>query len=265
MELQPYGLIWASVIPLLIAGISIALNLGLARSLLWSSMRAMAQLWLLGIMLLWIFKWENFILTGCVIAAMTLIAAQTILSRVSQPKYRGILFHSVFSLVCGAWLFSFLGLKLIIGGQSLRKAEVILPITGLLLGNSLTGISLGLAHWGRSLQEKRGWIETRLAHGATRWEAAHPVIKESITTGMVPILNSMSVSGIVNLPGMMTGQILAGADPTSAVKYQIAILFLIAASTFLGLCIAVILGYVTLFNAHHQLHMSRFGMIHEVT
>jgi putative ABC transport system permease protein len=92
-----------------------------------------------------------------------------------------------------------------------------------------------------------------LAHGATRWEAARDVLRDAVRRGMIPIINSMMVVGVVSLPGMMTGQILAGADPLRAVKWQIVVMFMIAAATSLG-CIAVaMLTYKRLFNARHQL------------
>jgi putative ABC transport system permease protein len=69
---------------------------------------------------------------------------------------------------------------------------------------------------------------------------------------MIPLINSMMVVGIVSLPGMMTGQILAGASPLGAVKYQIVIMFLIASGTALGAVGVVLLSYRKLFNAHHQ-------------
>ena len=95
-----------------------------------------------------------------------------------------------------------------------------------------------------------------------RWEAALPAIREAARTGMIPILNSMTVVGIVSLPGMMTGQLLAGVSPVQAVKYQIVIMFLIASATALGTVGAVLLGYLRLFNRRHQF---RFEALRETS
>ena len=116
----------------------------------------------------------------------------------------------------------------------------------------MNGISLGLDRLGGELAAKRAQVEALLALGATRWEAARQPIQEAVRTGLIPIMNSMMVVGIVSLPGMMTGQILAGANPVEAVKYQIVIMFLIASGTALGTVSVVLLSYRRLFNTSHQ-------------
>jgi putative ABC transport system permease protein len=108
-----------------------------------------------------------------------------------------------------------------------------------------------------SFTERRNHIEVELSLGATRWEAARRPLADAVGRGMIPILNSMAVVGVVALPGMMTGQILAGADPLLAVRYQIVIMFLVAASTTLGAVATALLAYRTLFNRRHQLLASR--------
>jgi putative ABC transport system permease protein len=82
-----------------------------------------------------------------------------------------------------------------------------------------------------------------------------------VRTGMIPILNSMMVVGIVSLPGMMTGQLLAGVDPIQAVRYQVVIMFFIASATGLGTVGVVLLAYRRLFNARHQF---RHGLLTKV-
>jgi putative ABC transport system permease protein len=88
--------------------------------------------------------------------------------------------------------------------------------------------------------------------GATRWEAALRPIQQSVKTGLIPTINAMMVVGIVSLPGMMTGQLLAGTSPVEAVKYQIVIMFLIASGAALGTVLVVLLSFRRLFNADHQ-------------
>jgi putative ABC transport system permease protein len=122
----------------------------------------------------------------------------------------------------------------------------------MLLHNTLTGVSLGLDRFTTDLAARRDHVETLLALGATRWEAARRPIQQAVRTGMVPTINTMMVIGLVSLPGMMTGQLLSGVDPLDAVKYQIVIMFLIAAGTSLGTVGVVLLGYRRLFNQDHQ-------------
>jgi len=128
----------------------------------------------------------------------------------------------------------------------------------MILGNGLTGISLCLDTLLERLDERRAGVEADLACGATRWEAAREPLREAVRKGMIPILNSMTVAGLVSLPGMMTGQILAGAEPLQAVRYQIVVMFMIAAATSLGGILVAMMVYRRMFNERHQL---RRGMI----
>lgn len=90
-----------------------------------------------------------------------------------------------------------------------------------------------------------------------RWEAARDPLSQAVRRGMIPILNSMTVVGIVSLPGMMTGQILEGASPLAAVKYQIVVMFMLAASTSLGSMGVALYVFRRLFNDRHQLRAER--------
>jgi putative ABC transport system permease protein len=132
-----------------------------------------------------------------------------------------------------------------------------IPLLGMILGNTLNGISLGLDRFGEELVGKRDQVEALLALGATRWEAARASVGRAVRTGMIPTLNTMMVVGLVSLPGMMTGQLLAGADPMQAVMYQIVIMFLIASATALGTVSVVLLGYRRLFSRDHQFLYAR--------
>jgi len=122
----------------------------------------------------------------------------------------------------------------------------------MVLGNILNGITLGLNSFTESLVNRRDYIESMLSAGATRWEAALEPIRDAIRTGMTPILNAMMIVGLVSLPGMMTGQLVSGMDPMQTVKYQIVIMFLIAAATALGTVGVVVLTFLKLFNKDHQ-------------
>ena len=122
----------------------------------------------------------------------------------------------------------------------------------MILGNTLNGISLGMDRLGDELATKHNQVDTLLALGATRWEAARASVQQAVRTGMIPMLNMMMIVGVVSLPGMMTGQLLAGTKPDQAVMYQIVIMFLLAAGTSLGTVSVVLLGYRRLFTAEHQ-------------
>src|SRR5690606_35195314 len=104
---------------------------------------------------------------------------------------------------------------------------------------------------------ERSAIEAQLMLGATRWQATLPVTREALRNALMPIINTMAATGIVSFPGMMTGQILAGADPMEAVKYQMLILFLIAGGTAFGSVSAVVGGIYRLTDTRHRLRLER--------
>jgi len=241
----------------LIAGlVSIALRLGLERRLAIASIRTVVQLLLIGFILRYVFELENVWLLGVVVAVMLIVAAHAAVQR-TEARLAGIFTMSFISLVVSALLTTWMVTRLIIGVEPWYLPQYMIPLLGMVLGNSLTGISLCLDQLLTAVRDRRDEIEMELALGATRWEAARRPLREAVRRGMVPTINSMSVVGIVSLPGMMTGQILAGADPLIAVKYQIVVMFMIAAATALGCIFFTLLLYVRLFNRRHQLRAER--------
>ena len=127
----------------------------------------------------------------------------------------------------------------------------------MLLGNTLNGLSLSLDRLTQGLWQQREVIETRLLLGQSWHEAINDLQRDCVRAGLTPIVNSMAVSGLVSLPGMMTGQILAGTDPVEAVKYQILVMFLIGGTTGLGTVAAVWLGARRMFDHRQRLRLDR--------
>lgn len=255
-QLGPWQLGIAASLILISGLISLALQLGLERRLLVAAVRTVVQLLLIGMVLRWIFAPDRgwYVIVGLMLV-MTLIAGNAAVGRTPR-RYRGIFLDSIISMWASSWLILAVALFAVIqvqrGEGPWYQPQYAIPLLGMILGNTLNGISLGLDRLGEELAGKRDQVETLLALGATRWEAARAPIQQAIRTGMIPIINSMMVVGLVSLPGMMTGQLLAGADPLQAVKYQIMIMFLIAAGTSLGTFSVVLLGYRRLFTADHQ-------------
>ena len=137
------------------------------------------------------------------------------------------------------------------------QPRVLLPILGMLLGNAMTGVALTLETLTQSAQRERNAIEARIALGASRLDAFAQPLRQALRTGLLPIINSMAAAGIVSLPGMMTGQILSGADPVEAAKYQLLIMFLAAGATALGVVGAGFGGLPLLPDERHRLRLDR--------
>ena len=148
-------------------------------------------------------------------------------------------------------------LIVILGENPWYTPQYAIPLLGMLLGNTMNGISIAMDRLTHAAWEQRQVIEARLMLGE-RWdEAIADYRQQAIRSGMIPIINAMAAAGIVSLPGMMTGQILAGAPPVEAVKYQILIMFLIAAGTGLGTLAAVTIGSKHLFDERQRLCLDR--------
>lgn len=127
----------------------------------------------------------------------------------------------------------------------------------MMLGNTMTGIALGMDRLTESAWEQRSHIEARLMLGSTSSEAICDIRRTSTRSAMIPTINAMAAAGLVSLPGMMTGQILAGNPPFEAVKYQILIMFIISAGTGFGAVVAVWAGARRLFDKRHRLRLER--------
>jgi putative ABC transport system permease protein len=134
-----------------------------------------------------------------------------------------------------------------------------LPLLGMVLGNAMTGIGLGLDVLTNGLVREQAAVEARLALGGSRWQSMLPVTRDALRSGIMPTINAMAAIGVVALPGMMTGQILAGVEPLHAVKYQLLVMFLIAGGTGLGTLGAIISGVFRLSDARHRLRLDRLG------
>jgi putative ABC transport system permease protein len=218
------------------------------------------QLLLVGYILEWVFALQNPGWVILVALAMTLMAGFSAVDR-TRRRFRSIYWNSFISVLVAAFLVTGLTTSGIIQVKPWYDPQYLIPLLGMILGNALTGVSLAMDRFMEDLVSRRDQVEALLALGATRWEAAHSSIKEALRTGMIPTINSMMVMGVVSLPGMMTGQILAGASPNDAVRYQIVIIFAIAAGTALGTMGVVMLTFQVLFSNNHQLRLDRLSKV----
>jgi len=241
--------------------VSVALRLGLEGSLAVGVVRSVVQLLALGWALSWIFGRVSLAITAAAMVAMTFAAARAGIRRAGwhlEGAYGG----AFLTLVITAGGSAVFGTAALVGAEPWYHPRVLLPLLGMLLGNGLTGISLCLDSLLGTFAEDAARIELELALGATRDEATREPLRRAVRRGIIPIVNAMMVVGIVSIPGMMTGQILAGAPPVEAVKYQLVILFLIAASTSLG-CLGIArFAARRMIDAEHRLRPERLAKRH---
>ena len=258
ISLTPFDLALAATLVVALAILSYAASLGLSRQVLISAARTTVQLLLVGLVLRALFQSEGWAWLAGIASVMLLVAGREVLARQARPLAGGWGFSvGTLSMFISAFSITVFALVLIINATPWYLPQYAIPLLGMLLGNTMNGVSLGMGRFTETAHRERSVIEGRLLLGQTREEATSDLRRESVRTGMVPILNAMAAAGIVSLPGMMTGQILAGSPPVEAVKYQILIMFLIAAGTGFGVLCSVWLTARRLFDDRHRLRLDR--------
>jgi len=260
VPLTPFDLALAAALLVVNGAISWFFRLQLERSLAIAAVRMVLQLAVVGLVLKLIFAQTSPVWTVLMGLVMVVAAGVEVTSR----QHRRISGWQTFGFSTATLLFigmaiTGLGVGVIIGPAPWYAPRYMLPILGMVLGNTMTAISLVLDTLTETAHRERGAIEARLSLGAHRFEAMSNVLHVALRTGMMPILNSMATTGIVALPGMMTGQILAGADPVEAAKYQVLIMFLIASATALGSFFGALGGVLLLTDTRHRLRLDRIA------
>ena len=227
--LSPGDLAIAASLVVVDAGLSFIFRLDLHKQIAVAVARLVVQLVAVGYVLRLVFALQSPAATLALAAFMTLVAAREVAAR---PQRRlvgaGNLVVGAGSVALATTLTAVLALTTAIRPQPWFDPRYALPLTGIILGNVLNAGSITLDDVLSSFPREQAAIEGRLALGDSFTEATRPFVVAAIRRGMVPILNQMSAAGIITLPGIMTGQILAGMDPLEAVKYQILLMFLLA-------------------------------------
>ena len=256
LTIGPWHLALAALLIVVNVALSLGLRLGLERSLLVASVRMTVQLLLIGLVLEWVFALERPLPILAIALLMSGLAGVSAVQR-TKRRFAGVYWDSLVSVLAAAFLVTGFALVGVVRVRPWYEAQYLIPLLGMVLGNVLNGISLALDRFTESVAQRRGEVELLLGLGASRWEAAHALVADALRVGMIPTINAMMVMGIVSLPGMMTGQILAGASPGDAVRYQIVIMFMIAAATALGAFGVVMLAFLRLFDQSHRLRSER--------
>jgi len=258
IELTPLDLSIAALLVLLLGGLSAYMKLGVSRQLYIAAVRTTVQLLLIGLVLKTLFASTSMAFILLISFIMISVAGWEILSR-QQRKLKGWWGFGVStgSLFVSSFLITLLCLLTVIKADPWYAPQYAIPLLGMLLGNTMTGIALGIDRLMQNAWQQRPLIEQRLMLGQTAAEAISGLRREAMRAGMIPIMNSMAAAGLVSLPGMMTGQILAGAAPVEAVKYQILIMFMISSGTGLGVISVLWLISKRLFDERERLCFKR--------
>ncbi|MGR5320846.1 ABC transporter permease [Vibrio alfacsensis] len=228
-------LLFSSILLIPLA-INVRYKLGIAKTTAISVIRMTLQLVLVGMYLEYLFQLNSLLINTLWLAVMIVVGASSIIDKTNLPKYPLML------PLITALTLSLLPLLMIttiglIRPEPLYNAQYIIPLAGMLLGNSLSSNIVALQNLFSAFEQRKSEYEAAISLGATPKYASFPFVQEAIRKSLAPILASMATTGLVTLPGMMTGQILAGSNPMIAIKYQLIIMLAI----FVMLCVSVVI------------------------
>lgn len=251
----------AAALLVLNAGLSILYRLGFARRLIIAAVRMVVQLTLVGLVLKTLFQAGSPWLTLLVAVAMVSFAGYEAMAR-QERRFAGLWGYGIGAgaMTAGAAIVTVYGLTTQLQPEPWYDPRYAIPILGMILGNTMNGVSIGLDRLLSEADKGRSAIEARLALGARFMEAIREPVRAAMRAGLIPTVNGMAAAGLVSLPGMMTGQILAGVEPAEAVKYQILIMFLISGGTALGVFSAVTFAAKRLTDSRHRLRLDRLKL-----
>ncbi|WP_047984984.1 ABC transporter permease [Ornithinibacillus californiensis] len=232
------------LIPLIL---SRTLKLGLEKDTLIATVRSIIQLLAVGYVLQYVFEVDNIIFI--VLMILLMIGAATQNARKKGASIQGITWKLVVTFV----FIEVLTQSILLGFQIVPPTpQYIIPISGMVIGNSMVLGILFLNRFTAEVENRQDETELILTLGGTPKQAIHTQLITSIKASTIPTIESQKTIGLVQLPGMMSGQIIAGADPVQAVQFQLLILFLLLTTAVVTSILLGYLSYPTLFNKRMQ-------------
>jgi len=227
-------------------------GIGREKEIVISSVRMTLQLVLVGYILTFIFDLRHPLVTGGIVALMLSFAIYNIYRRARVKLNNAAMKAIALSMICGTLISLTYFILIVIRLTPWYEPRYFITIAGMIIGNSMTGISLGVNLLLEGIHKQKHLVEAALMLGATPRAAVKNIINSAFDAAILPTINSMLGMGIVFLPGMMTGQILSGVSPVTAIKYQIAIMLGIVGSVSLVVFFFLHLGYRSFFNEREQ-------------
>lgn len=256
IPLSLFDLALASSLVLLLALLSWSLKLQVHNQVLIAALRTVVQLGLVGLVLKLLF--ESLHPGWLILAAsvMLLAAGREVIAR-QEKRLKGGFVVGTGAMFVSSFAITVLALLIVVQPAPWYQPQYAIPLLGMMLGNTMTGIAVGMERLTKTVFDEKDMIEQRLMLGELPADALRGPMRDAARAGMIPIINAMAAAGIVSLPGMMTGQILAGSPPMEAVKYQILIMFMISSGTGFGTLLALKLTATRLFDERARLRLDR--------
>ncbi len=211
-----------------------------------ASLRMTVQLIIAGLLLTYIFKNPHPLFTAGYIIMMIIFSVRRVYKKCDRLNKKFKIYVAI--CVSASGLLVLIFFIMVIVNESIFNPQYTIPISGMIIGNSMTGVILGINSFLDGVYDQKARISSLINIGVKPERVLKPMVSRALETAFLPILNSMVGMGIVSLPGMMTGQILAGTLPTTAILYQIAIVICIASAVVLTTFLTLNLGYRTLID-----------------
>jgi len=232
----------------LAAAVSFWRDADLERDIGIATLRSFVQLTAIGYVIALIFEADTLWLVLALLVVMVVFGALTARSR--AKKVPGAFWPLLIALAtAGA---TTLGLVVALGVFE-ATARYLVPVGGMVIGNAMTASAVALNRLGDEMADSRGRIEATLALGATATEAAAPFVRRALRSGMITLVDSTKTTGLIFFPGTMVGMLLAGADPTDAVRLQLILLYALLGSVAIAALVATTLAYRNFFTPAQQL------------
>lgn len=252
-DLKPYQVALAFIFVFIVFVILRIRGINRDRELMISALRMTIQLIIVGYILTYIFDNPHPLITFGVVLLMTGFAIFTVFRKFKKDLTPSLKKVIAISLPLGGLPVLFYFLMVVVQVDPYYNPQYFIPITGMIVGNSMTGITLGINSMLKRYKTQVKEVEESLILGATPKEASNDIINDSFDAAIMPTINNMLGMGIIFLPGMMTGQILSGVVPTTAILYQITVMLGILGGVSLSTFIFLRMGYKTFFNKECQL------------
>lgn len=221
--------------------------------LLIASVRMTVQLMLAGLILTYIFKKPHPVFVIIYLVAMISFSVHRVLGKHKDLNKKFKLSITLSLALSGLFVLGYFVMAVV--GESFFNPQYTIPLAGMIIGNSMTGVTLGMKTFTENLKNQRNKIEALLNLGVTPRKILLPFVNNALETALLPTMNNMLGMGIISLPGMMTGQILSGTEPTTAIMYQIAIMIAICTAVCLTVFCSLTFGYKTLYNNRNQIEI----------
>ncbi len=248
----------AALLVIALASVSFWQRLSLEKQILIAATRTVIQLALVGVVLNALFANAHITWIALMATVMLLVAGYETMAR-QKRRLRGGWGYGIgtISLFVSSFSVALFSLFVVIGNEPWYQPQYAIPLLGMMLGNTMTGIALSLDRLLSGAWQQRHIIEAKLMLGHS-WHISIAELKQdAMRAGMIPSINAMAAVGVVSLPGMMTGQILGGVEPIEAVKYQIMIMFMVAAGVGFGTVVALHFATRRLFDERQRLRLER--------